>query len=125
MPALTWRPRYALAAFLLFLVEVAIALWVRDRFVRPYLGDVLAVILVYLAFRAVTNWRVAPAALAAFLVGLLVEFGQAADLLGLLGFADQRIARVVLGTSFSIADIVCYAAGAAVVILVERRRGTD
>lgn len=125
MPALIWRPRYALAALLLFLIEVAIALWVRDRFVRPYLGDVLAVILVYLALRAVTGLRVAPAALAAFLVGLLVEIGQAVDLLGHLGLADQRIARVVLGTSFSIADIICYAAGAAIVLLAERWRGTS
>ena len=39
---LTWRWSYALAAALLFAVEVAIALYVRDRFVRPYLGDVLA-----------------------------------------------------------------------------------
>ncbi|MBB6426457.1 DUF2809 domain-containing protein, partial [Sphingopyxis sp. JAI128] len=97
MPALTWRPRYALAALLLFLIEVAIALWVRDRFVRPYLGDVLAVILVYLALRAVTTSRVAPAALAAFFVGLLVEIGQVVDLLALLGLADQGILRVVLG----------------------------
>ena len=66
----------------------------------------------------------APAALIAFLVGLLVEIGQAVDLLGLIGLADQRIARVVLGTAFSIADIICYAAGAAIVLWTERWRGT-
>ena len=122
MPALSWRPRYALAALLLLLVEIAIALWVRDRFVRPYVGDILAVILVYAALRAVTTLRVVPAATTAFLVGLLVEIGQAVNLLGLLGLADHGVARIVFGTSFSIGDIVCYAVGATIAVLVEQRR---
>lgn len=120
--ALAWRPGYALAALLVFLVEVGIALWVRDRFVRPYLGDVLAVVLVYLALRAVTTLRVVPAALAAFAVGVLVELGQAINLLGHLGLAGNRVARVVLGSAFSLGDLLCYAAGAVLVILVERMR---
>ena len=37
-----------MAAFaVLFLIEGAIAIWVHDRFVRPYMGDVLVVVLVY------------------------------------------------------------------------------
>ena len=117
--ALAWRPGYALAALLVFLVEVGIALWVRDRFVRPYLGGVLAVALVYLALRAVTTLRVVPAALAAFAVGVLVELGQAINLLDHLGLAGNRVARVVLGSAFSLGDLLCYAAGAVLVILVE------
>ena len=126
MPALTWRPGYALAAAILLLVEIAIALWIHDRFVRPYGGDILAVILVHLMLRAVTTLRVVPAAITAFLVGALVEVGQAVNLLGLLGLADHDVARVVLGTSFSIGDIACYAAGAAIAVLVDcQRKGQD
>jgi hypothetical protein len=126
MPALTWRPGYALAAAILFLVEIAIALWIRDGFVRPYGGDILAVILVHLVLRAVTTLRVVPAAIVAFLIGVLVEVGQAVNLLGMLGLADHDVARVVLGTSFSIGDIACYAAGAAIAVLVDRqRKGQD
>ncbi len=120
MPALTWRPRYALAALLVLLIEIAIALWVRDRIVRPYVGDILAVILVYLALRAVTALRVVPAAIIAFFAGVLVEFGQAANLLHLLGLGDHDAARILFGTVFSIGDIVCYAAGAAIAVLVDR-----
>ena len=37
-----------MAAFaVLFLIEGAIAIWVHDRFVRPYMGDVLVAVLVY------------------------------------------------------------------------------
>ena len=119
---LSWRPGYALAALAVFLIEVAIALWVRDRFVRPYLGDVLAVVLVYLTLRAVTPLRVVPAALLALAVGVLVEIGQAIHLLDWLGLADHRVAAVVFGASFSVGDLVCYAAGAALVLMLERAR---
>jgi hypothetical protein len=115
----SWRPGYALAATFVLLIEVAIALWVRDDFVRPYVGDVLAVILVYLALRAVSTLRIVPAALIALAVGISVEIGQAADLLGILGLSHHRIAAVVLGTSFSIGDLFCYGAGAAIAVLVE------
>lgn len=122
MPALTWRPGYARAAALLLLVEVVIALWIRDRFVRPYLGDLLAVILVYLSLRAISTLRPRPAAIIAFLVGLIVEVGQAAGLLELVGLADQGFARVLFGTSFSVGDIVCYTVGAVLALAVDRRR---
>ena len=120
-----WHPRYALAAVIVFLIEVAIALWVRDSFIRPYLGDVLAVILVYLGLRAVSTIRVLPAALTALAVGVAVEITQAADLLGLLGLSDVPVARIVLGTSFSVGDLACYAAGAAIAVLVESRRQAE
>ncbi len=47
------RAAYLIAALFIFAVEVVIALYVRDDFVRPYLGDVLAVMLVYCAVRTV------------------------------------------------------------------------
>ena len=119
---LSWRPSYAVAALIVFLAEVAIALWVRDGFVRPYLGDVLAVILIYLMLRAVTTWRIIPTALAALAVGLAVEIGQAINLLDILGLADHAVARVVFGTAFSVGDIFCYAAGAAIAMIADYAR---
>ena len=49
---LTFNPRYFLVAVALFITEVLIALYVRDDFIRPYVGDFLVVILVYCAGRA-------------------------------------------------------------------------
>ena len=48
------RPGYAVAATVVFLIEVAIALWVHDDLIRPHGGDALAVVLVYLGLRAIT-----------------------------------------------------------------------
>ncbi|RYD64138.1 MAG: DUF2809 domain-containing protein, partial [Sphingomonadales bacterium] len=100
---------YALAALALFAIEVVIALYVRDRFVRPYLGDTLAALLVYCGLRAVTRLEVVPAALAAFAVAALVELGQLIGILDLLGWRDSALARTLLGTGFEWKDFVAYA----------------
>jgi hypothetical protein len=111
---------YALAALALFVIEVVIALYVRDRFVRPYLGDTLAVLLVYCGLRAVTRLEVVSAAVAAFAVAALVELGQLIGILDLLGWRDSALARTLLGTGFEWKDFLAYAAGACIAVLAER-----
>ena len=120
------RKAYAVAAILLFVVEVLIALFVRDHFVRPYLGDVLAVMLVYAALRAVTPLGIAAALGVALGIALVIEVAQALNLLGALGLADNQFARIVLGGAFDMRDMAAYLAGGIVVLAVEsglRRAG--
>lgn len=38
---------YIISFLVIFCIEVFIALYVRDSFVRPYMGDALVVVLVY------------------------------------------------------------------------------
>lgn len=102
-------------------MEVLIALYVRDRFVRPYLGDVLAVMLVYCGLRAVLPIRPLAAAIAAFAIGAAIEFGQAVHVLDLIG-VHNRVIRVVLGTGFEWLDFVAYAAGALAALAGEHSR---
>ena len=122
MRALSFRPGYALAAAGLFAVEVLIALYARDRLVRPYLGDVLAVILVYCGLRAVLRIEVFPAILVALAIAFAVEFGQLIGILDMLGLRSNAVARVVLGSGFEVKDLLAYLAGAVVVLTVERIR---
>lgn len=111
---------YAFAAAGLLLVEIVIALFVRDSFVRPVLGDVLAVMLVYFAVLAIVDLPHAIAAVSAFLVGVVVEAMQYLDALTALGLQHNPVARAVLGTTFSWGDIVAYAAGAILAVLADR-----
>lgn len=113
---------YALLALALFLVEVGIALFVQDRFVRPYLGDTIAVVLVYAGLRAFFCIGAIPAATTAFVIAVAIEFGQYFHILDLLGLADNRLARIVLGTGFELKDIAAYAAGALIVVAAEQLR---
>lgn len=118
--ALTFRRGYALAAAALFAIEVGIALFVRDSLVRPYLGDTLAVMLVYAGLRAVTRLPVRAAAALALAVAVAVELGQFLGLLDRVGLRGNRLAETVLGTGFEVMDLVAYAAGALAILLIER-----
>ena len=101
------------------LPEVFIALRVRDAFVRPYLGDVLAVVLVYLALNTVLRAPAAGLAGAALAFACVVEVLQALPLVDVLGI-QSRALRVALGTTISWADLACYAVGAAGALMVAR-----
>ncbi len=113
--------RYFIAATILFVIEVGIALFVHDSFVRPYLGDVLVVILIYCAVKSVVNWSVWPTAVGVLLFAFAVEAAQYFGLIYYLGLENSGLARAVIGTSFAWADIVAYCAGIALVLLVETR----
>lgn len=117
-----WRPAYAVAAAALLAVELVIAVAVHDSFVRPYLGDSLAVLLVYAALRAVTRLAPVPAAALAFCVAALIEFGQLIGLLNILGLQHSVVARTLLGTGFDPQDFIAYAAGALAALAFERWR---
>jgi hypothetical protein len=39
----------------LFLIEVGIAVFIQDRIIRPYIGDLLVVILIYCFIRSCYN----------------------------------------------------------------------
>ena len=114
------KPRYALAALAVFLIEVVIALYWRDGFVRPYLGDVLAVVLVYLALRAVTPFTPIQAAGAALAVAVAIEFAQLFHVLEVVGLGGNGLARVVLGGVFDLVDLGCYTVGALAALALDR-----
>jgi Protein of unknown function (DUF2809) len=115
----TLRLAYAIAAVILFATEVVIALFVHDAFIRPYVGDVLAVALVYTALRAVTPLGTVPAIAITLTIALLIEVAQALNLLGALGLGGNQLARIVLGGVFDWLDLAAYAAGACAMLVVE------
>lgn len=101
--------------FLIFLVltamEVMIALFVHDSLIRPYVGDILVVVVVYFAVRAVIpiGFRWLPAGVFAFAV--MVEGLQYFQLVHALGIEHIAFLKVLLGATFDWKDIGCYAAG--------------
>lgn len=118
------RSGYLAVAIVLFAIEVLIALFVRDNFVRPYVGDVLAVALVYAGLRAVTPLGVNAALAVTLGIAFAIEAAQALELLAALGLGDNAVARVVLGGTFDWADLAAYTAGAVIIALIERIRET-
>ncbi|MDP3740677.1 MAG: DUF2809 domain-containing protein [Hyphomonadaceae bacterium] len=119
------RTAYALAALILLAIEVLISLFVHDAFVRPYVGDVLAVMLVYTALRAATPLRLIPAITITLAIAVAIEMAQVFNLLDATGLRSNQVARIALGGVFDWMDLAAYATGAFIVFVIEatlRRR---
>ena len=98
--------------------EIVIGVFVHDGFVRPYIGDVLVVAAICMLVRVFVPEGAPWVPAAVFVFALAVELLQLARLSDLLGIKN-RVVRVILGSTFDPADIVCYAVGCASVALIE------
>ena len=114
------RAMYAVACGALLLIEVLIALFVHDGFIRPYVGDVLVTVLLCCAARVAFPDRAPALPVFVFLFAAVVEVGQHFDFVARLGLADNRFLSTLLGRTFSVGDILCYAVGCALFAVAER-----
>ena len=107
----TKRNIYLLLFFILLLTEIFIALFVHDKIIRPYIGDVLVVIVIYCLLKAVKPdfGRLLPLGIFVFAVG--VEVLQYFRIVEILGLSDIAFFRTLIGSVFDFGDIVCYAVG--------------
>ena len=112
--------RYFFYALLLFIVEVLIALYVKDAIIRPNGGDFLVVILIYYFVRAFWNGAVAKIAVGVLLFAYTVEILQYFKIVNLLGLEGNRLATIVIGTGFSWWDMLAYTLGILVVYFIDK-----
>ena len=114
------RLRYFLIFCGLLTIEIAIALFVDDAFVRPYVGDMLVTLLLCCLCRVIVPTNIQLLPVYVFLFAAAVEIGQYFDLVAVLGLTDNRIISIALGRTFSWMDIVCYAVGCVAAFLLDQ-----
>ena len=117
---LTFNRNYFGLAIAIFIIEVLIALFVNDSFVRPYVGDVLVVILIYCFIRSFLRIQVVTLAMAVLIFAFTIEFLQYIHIVEILGLGKSELSRTVMGTSFEWIDLLAYMAGITVILLVEK-----
>jgi hypothetical protein len=101
------------------MVEISIALFVHDRLVRPFVGDMLVVILIFTICRSfikTDNFRLASSVL---VFSFAIEFGQYLKLISILGLQNNALVRTVIGTTFDFHDLLAYSAGISLIVLIE------
>lgn len=114
-----YRIKYSVAFIVLLIIEVFIALYVHDNFVRPYIGDVLVVIVLYTAIRVIIPEKYALLPLYLFVFAVGVEFLQYFKLVQVLGLQNNTFFRIILGSTFDWKDILCYGVGCAILGVYE------
>lgn len=119
---LKFRLKYFIIMLLLLVTEICIALYVHNNFVRPYIGDVLVVILIYCFLQSFFKLPYLPTTIGVLVFSFIIELLQYFNIVNMLGLQHSTLARVIIGTLFSWKDIIAYTAGIALVIFIERNR---
>lgn len=114
--------KYLCAFSVVFIIEAIIAVFIHDNFIRPYLGDVLVVVLIYCFIRTFVRNDIKLLPLYIFSFAILAEVGQYFNLAELLGLNDYKIARIMIGSTFDIKDIACYFVGCTGLFLYEKSK---
>ena len=111
---------YILCTIVLFTIELLIALFVHDKIVRPYIGDILVTMLVYCFIRMIIPEGVRLLPLYVFIFACVVELLQYLHFIEIVGLSGNLIARTVIGTSFSWIDIICYGIGCLLCLVINK-----
>ena len=110
---------YLIGFAIILAVEIIIGMYVHDRFVRPYMGDALVVVLIYCFIRIFIPKGLSQLPFYVFAFACFIEVLQYFQLVDVLGITN-RILRIALGSTFDLKDIVSYAGGYVFILLVER-----
>ena len=121
---LSFSRNYLFLTIFFFLIEVVIALFITDTVIRPFVGDVLVVILIYCFLRIFLNVNYRKAALGVLIFACLIEILQYFDYVKLLGLENNRVLSVAMGRTFEWLDFVAYFVGFLLIILTEKNAET-
>ena len=110
---------YLIVFILLMVVETLIALYVHDDFIRPYIGDIIVVIVLYSFVRIFIPEKCRLLPLYIFIFSVAVEVMQYFKIINILGLQNNSFARVIIGSVFDLKDIACYAIGCLILALYE------
>ncbi len=117
---LTPRGYYTFGLVTILLGEIFIALFVNDRFIRPYGGDILVTVLLCCLMSAIFPEKFRYLPLWVFIFSVCVEILQYFDIVTLLGLSHIPFFKILIGSVFSWADIVCYGVGCVIFCVTEK-----
>src|SRR6478609_4611858 len=100
--------KYFLIFISIFIIEVIIALYIKDNFIRPYFGDFLVIFLVYYFLLSFVKANKNKIALSVLIFAFTVEIIQYFQVLSYFNLEKNRMLRVVAGNTFSFEDLIIY-----------------
>jgi hypothetical protein len=110
--------KYILLTLLLLIIEITIAVFVHDQFIRPFFGDFLAIILVYCGLR-IFKQNILKTALMSLFIAYFIEILQYFKFIEITGLIKYKVLAILIGNSFSWLDILAYSLGFVFILLIE------
>ncbi|WP_299890707.1 DUF2809 domain-containing protein [uncultured Lacinutrix sp.] len=114
-----FQPYYFAAFYTLLLIEIAIALLLKSGFIRHTFGDFLVVILLYCLIKSFVNIKSFYASIIVLIIAYTIEFLQLFNILDYLNLRNHKIISIILGTSFSIQDLIAYTLGIVFILFID------
>ena len=112
--------KYFLIFISIFIIEVFIAIYIKDNFIRPYFGDFLVIFLVYFFLLSCINADKNKIALGVLIFAFTVEIIQYFQVLSYFNLEKNRILRIVAGNTFSFEDLIIYTIAFLTIIIFNR-----
>lgn len=119
------RKPYLVLTLLLLIIELLIFFYLDDPFIRPFVGDFLVVIFMYVFLRSFLDISVLKACIYTLLFAYGTECLQYLKFTYFLGLEHNRWAQLFLGTTFHWGDMLAYTLGIALVLGIEKWRGVE
>ncbi|KQS41552.1 DUF2809 domain-containing protein [Pedobacter sp. Leaf194] len=117
---LTFNLKFLFIFLAIFIVEILIAKYLHDAYIRPFGGDVLVVVLIYAFLRIFLKTNYTKLALGVLIFSFLIEILQAFHYVNWLGLQNNRFWSIVFGTYFSVYDLLAYFVGYLLCLLLKK-----
>ena len=98
------RLYYLITFIILMVIEILIAVYVHDSFIRPYVGDILVIGVLYTLIRVILPERIPYLPYLLFVFATTIEILQYFDFSSLFDFMNSKVLKIVLGSTFDIKD---------------------
>lgn len=116
---MSFYKRYFTISIIIFFIEIIISKYATGL-IRHTFGDYLVVILLYCFIKSFINITVEKAVIITLIISFIIEFLQLSDLQNIYPEKYAKVFKIILGTSFSIGDLVAYTLGVITIYWVEK-----
>jgi len=116
---------YFLLFLVLFVIAALIAIYLKTGFIRHTFGDFLVVIMLYCFLKSFIDREPKAIAIIVLFISFSVEFLQLTPFLEWINLKDNTYAKIILGSTFHVSDLVAYTLGIVTVLIIENKLNND
>ena len=109
------------SSLVLLILEICIAAYFTEGFIRHTFGDFLATILMYCGLRSLFQFKAINLAIGVCTFAFLIEFLQLFNFLEYINLSDNPLAVIILGSTFEFTDLIAYTLGVITIFLIDTK----